>query len=127
MGQERKQIKIGIKVMIGVVIVALIAIISFILIRTNTEKEVIFSAFYYFPFGSRSMKIYADGEVYDDLEIEDPMHEPNFKYLKTLDEPKLKELKEYIANDTEDIGTYVMRLVYCTDEFGDAGQYPKCD
>ena len=36
-----------------------------------SSKELLYGTIYYFTLGSRRVQIYEDGEVYDDLEIEE--------------------------------------------------------
>lgn len=39
------------------------------------SKSILYETTYFFAFGTRSVKIYKDGNVYDDLEIEEPNHD----------------------------------------------------
>lgn len=58
------------------------------------DENVIYSTVYYFALGSRSVKIYDNGDVYDDIEIEDPSHVPNYEYVKTLNSNQIERFKE---------------------------------
>ena len=64
--------------------------------------------------GSRRLKIYQNGDVYDDLEIEEPNHKVNYKKIKTLNSTQIEELKFKIENeiDREKLENYVKLLVY---------------
>ncbi len=76
-------------------------------------------------FGSRRTIIYTNGDVYDDLEIENPNHEPNYKYLKTLNKDELNDLKSKINSESnsEIIEDYIIQLVYGVEEFDNMGGY----
>ncbi len=76
-------------------------------------------------FGSRNTRIYINGDVYDDLEIENPNHEPNYKYLKTLNEAELNDLKSKISSESDSkiIQEYIIQLVYGVKEFDNFGNY----
>ena len=75
-------------------------------------------------FGSRRTIIYTNGDVYDDLEIENPNHEPNYKYLKTLNKDELNDLKYKInSSDGYDMEDYELQLVYGVEEFDNMGGY----
>ena len=66
---------------IFIFVLCLICAIVFVNSKRNreTNKELLYSTIYYFGLGSRSIRIYANGDVYDDLEIEDPNHEPDLR------------------------------------------------
>ena len=76
-------------------------------------------------FGSRGIRIYTNGDVYDDLEIEDPNHEPNYNYLKTLNKDELNDLKSKINSESnnEILQEYIIQLVYGVREFDNFGNY----
>ncbi len=76
-------------------------------------------------FGSRNTRIYTNGDVYDDLEIEDPNHEPNYKYLKTLNKVELNDLKSKLNSESYSkiIQEYIIQLVYGVKEFDNFGNY----
>ncbi len=113
-----------------VAVLLIVAIVAGVLImRKNNHfgEESIYSNCYYFGMGSRCVEIYANGDVYDDVEIEDPRHQANFQFVKTLNASKLAALKSRLEQTKDGLSEYVMELVYCTDEFGALGQYPQCD
>lgn len=110
------------------IIILVIAIVSAVYMKNNnnvSDENLLYSTTYYFEFGSRSTKIYANGDVYDDLEIEDPNHEPSFKYLKTLSKKELNNLKSKINNesDNEIIEDYIIQLIYGVKKFDNLGGY----
>ena len=76
-------------------------------------------------FGSRGIRIYTNGDVYDDLEIENPNHEPNYNYLKTLNKDELNDLKSKINSESnnEILQEYIIQLVYGVREFDNFGNY----
>lgn len=91
----------------------------------NSKGEIIYSTTYYFGFGSRSIKIYENGDVYDDIEIEETNHKPNYEYLKTLSKEDIDNLINKLKNDSnsESIEYYVIQLVYGVNEFDNFGNY----
>ena len=76
-------------------------------------------------FGSRGIRIYTNGDVYDDLEVENPNHEPNYDYLKTLNKDELNDLKSKINSESnnEILQEYIIQLVYGVREFDNFGNY----
>ncbi len=92
--------------------------------NSNSKKE-IFYGIYYFALGSRRVKIYDDGTVYEDVEIENPRHVENYIYLKSLSNNELKSLKNQLdrTNDKEELKRFVIQLVYGVKEFGNRGEY----
>ena len=94
-------------------------------VKSLHSKELLYSATYYFTFGSRSVRIYNNGEVYDDLEIEDPNHKTDYKYVKTLTKEQVHELKdkENRGVSKEEISNYVIELIYGVKEFDNRGEY----
>ena len=107
-------------------IIMLVAILGYvIMVVINSKGEVIYSTTYYFGFGSSSIKIYENGDVYDDVEIEEPNHKPNYEYLKTLPKEDIDDLINKLKNDSnsESIEDYVIQLVYGVNEFDDFGNY----
>ena len=91
----------------------------------NSKGEILYSTTYYFEFGSRRIKIYENGAVYDDIEIEYPNHKPDYKYLRTLTKDDVDNLAYRLKNDAnnESIKEYVIQLVYGVNEFDDFGNY----
>ena len=124
---EKKSIKIKLISISIFIIILVIAIVSAVYMKNNnnTSDEILYSTTYYFEFGSRSTRIYINGDVYDDLEIENPNHEPSFKYLKTLSKDELDNLKSKINNesDNEIIKDYIIQLVYSVKKFDNFGRY----
>ena len=89
------------------------------------SKELIYSTAYGFAFGSRRVQIYDNGEVYDDLEIEEPNHRIDYKYVKTLTREQIYELKEKENGGAseEELSNFVIELVYGVKKFDDMGGY----
>lgn len=94
---------------------------------TSEEEKILYATLYSFGFGSRSVKIYENGDVYDDLEIEDPNpnHIPNYKFVKTLTREQVNRLKEKIENnvDYSELDEFVIKEVYGVEKFDDFGNY----
>lgn len=78
------------------------------------SREVLYSTIHYFSMGSRGIKIYKNGDVFEDIEIEEPNHKPEYKYLKTLNIEEMKNLEDILENDgdSENIKNSVLKLVY---------------
>ena len=73
--------------------------------------------------GSRGVKIYRNGDVYDDLEIEEPNHKPNYKFVKTLSSEEIEVILNLLENDSNnEINDYVIKLVYGVEEFDNFGR-----
>jgi len=112
---------------IFIFVICLICCIMLLSLKRNkeTNEEILYSTTYYFGFGSRRTRIYTNGDVYDDLEIENPNHKPNYKYLKTLTENEMNDLTYRLENepDSEAIEDYIIELVYDVKEFDNYGNY----
>lgn len=110
-----------------ILLVCLICGIFFMSQKTRKEpnEEPLYSTTYGFAFGSRRTRIYSNGEVYDDLEIENPNHVPNYTYLKTLSSRELNDLENFLNSETDDekLSDYVIELVYGVKKFDDMGNY----
>ena len=52
--------------------------------------------------GSEQVRIYENGLVETDLEIENPNHKPNFEKIKILSDKELETLIDMIAKDMEE-------------------------
>ena len=109
---------------VGIIIFAIISIYVIMSI-VNSKGEILYSTTYSFGFGSRRIKIYENGAVYGDTEIEDPNHKPNYEYKKTLTKEDVDNLAYRLKNDanSESIKEYVIQLVYGVNEFDDFGNY----
>lgn len=107
-----------------IVIIILIAILAYVVI-VNSKGEILYSTTYYFEFGSRSTKIYENGDVYDNLEIENPNHNSDYEYLKTLTKDEINDLENKLKDESnsELMQDYVMQLVYGVTEFDDYGNF----
>ena len=91
----------------------------------KSEGNEIYSTTYFFELGSRRVKIYNNGNVYDDLEIEEPNHRANYKFLKRLSKVQVDNLKNKIKNtlNNVELEEYVIQLVYGVKEFDNSGNY----
>lgn len=123
----KKSIKLSLMI-VGIIIFAIALIYVILLVKSkNVEKskEILYSTTYYFGFGSRSIKIYENGDVYDDFEIENPNHTPNYKYLKTLTKTEINNLVNRVKNESnsKSVEDYVIELVYGVREFDNFGGY----
>lgn len=94
-------------------------------LESINKTDILYTTTYYFGLGSRSVKVYIDGKVYDDLELENPNHNENYKYLKTLSEEELNNLSDKIKNtdNVESLKEYVIELIYGVKEFDNSGNY----
>ena len=116
-------------IVVGIFIFVLCLICSMVIINSKnnkeTNEEILYSTTYYFGFGSRRIRIYTNGDIYDDLEIENPNHKPDYKYLKTLTKNEINDLKYKIENEpnSEAIKDYIIELVYGVKEFDNFGNY----
>lgn len=123
-----KKIKIILSV-IGIFVLCLTCCTIF-LNSTNKEKtntDILYETTYSFGFGSRSTRVYTNGDVFDDLEIENPKHKPDYKYVKTLTADEIADLMYLLDNKTDDevIKRHIIELVYGVSEFDDFGNYDK--
>lgn len=114
---------------IGCILIIVIFIIGIFYIVSNKNnsiltEDVLYSTRYCFGMGSRGVKIYRNGDVYDDLEIEEPNHKPNYKFVKTLSSEELEVIVNLLENDSnnKEINDYVIKLVYGVEEFDSFGR-----
>ena len=123
----KKSIKLPLMI-VGIIVFVVTLICVILLVNPKNvgeDKEILYSTTYYFGFGSRNTRIYANGDVYDDLEIENPNHTPNYKYLKTLTKDEIDNLVNRLKNEhnSKSIEDYVIELVYGVKEFDNFGRY----
>ena len=87
--------------------------------NTTIEEKIIYNTTYYFGFGSRKVKINENGDVFEDLEIQDPNHEVNYKFVKTLNEEQLESLKSKLesTSNKNELDEFVIELVYGVKQF----------
>ena len=113
---------------IGCILIIVIFIIGIFYIVSNRNnsiftEDILYSTRYYFGMGSRGVKIYRNGDVYDDLEIEEPNHKPNYKFVKTLSSEEIEVILNLLENDSNnEINDYVIKLVYGVEEFDNFGR-----
>lgn len=119
----KKRIKVICLILIIVVLI-LGAIICFNK-KDNNEKQEIYNTVYYFDLGSRKVKIYDNGDVYEDLEIEDPDHKEDYQFVKTLSKEQLDNINKKLNDNSssEIIDSYIIKEVYGVNKFGSRGQY----
>lgn len=93
--------------------------------NTTIEEKTIYNTTYYFGFGSRRVKINENGDVFDDLEIEDPNHKVDYKYVKTLSQEQLNSLKSKLqsTSNKSELDEFVIELVYGVKQFDNFGRY----
>ena len=86
---------------------------------TNTESNLLYSATYTFDMGSVKLKVYVDGKVYEDLEIEDSNHKENYELVKTLTGFDVEKINELLKNKG-DVDAFIKEKVYGTTELNAA-------
>ena len=62
--------------------------------------------------GSVTLKIYNNGNVYEDKEIEETYHKPNFKKIKKLSKSEMEDLKQNLNKSGDDLKKYITELIY---------------
>ena len=62
--------------------------------------------------GSLTLKIYNNGDVYEDKEIEEPYHKPNFKKIKKLSKSEMEDLKQNLNKSGDELKKYICDLIY---------------
>lgn len=116
-----KKILIAKKRILGCVIILVIIVISIFVVR-DTNSEIVYSNTIYFAFGSIRLKIYDNGIVEEDKEIEDPNHTPDFKQIKKLTNLELNELKTELEKlDKKELDKFVNKLIYGKETPGNMG------
>ena len=90
-----------------------------------SKKQEIYNTTYGFAFGSRRVKVYDNGDVYDDLEVEDPNHEEKYTFVVKLSKEDLKFIKERINDESkkDEIDKFIIKTVYGVARFGNMGEY----
>lgn len=93
--------------------------------NTIIEEKTIYNTTYYFAFGSRRVKINENGDVFDDLEIEDPNHKVDYKFVKTLSQEQLNSLKSKLqsTSNKSELDEFVIELVYGVKQFDNFDKY----
>lgn len=102
------------KVIIIMSILMLLLILIVVYVNLKNPNEIIFSKTYYYAFGSEKIRIYEDGTVETDKEVEDPNHKTNFKKIKKLTAKEIKELKSTLEQNlsADDLKTYINELIH---------------
>lgn len=94
-------------------LICLILIGGSVFLLNLFKNEVVYSNTFYFDMGSHKIKIYSNGDVYDDLEIENQNHKPNYKKIKTLTNDEMMELKSKIKNNSDsNLDDYIKKIIY---------------
>ena len=76
----------------------------------------------YFDFGSIRIRIYDNGIVEEDKEIENPNHKSNFKEIKKLTKEEVNELKSKLEElDRTQLEKFVNKLIYGKEIPGNMG------
>lgn len=98
---------------IGLIILTII-MVSFICLKSFNNGKVIYNNTFYYAMGSEKVKIYENGVVETDKEIEEPNHKTNFKKIKTLTNKEIEELKEKVKENLEDeeMQKYINDLIH---------------
>ena len=93
--------------------------------NTAVEEKTLYNTIYYFESGSRRVKINENGDVFDDIEVEEPNHIVNYKFLKTLSEEQLNSLKSKLQSTSNkgELDEFVIELVYGVKQFDKFGRY----
>lgn len=81
---------------------------------SQNAKKIIYSTSSDYSMGTIRVQVYDNGEVYEDVEMEEPDHKIEYKYLKTLSEQELADLKAKIAEngDENKLTNYALDLIY---------------
>ncbi len=103
-------------------IIAIAAVITVLIVTHNSHspsepKEtstLFYETRYYDQFGSRGVRIYGNGEVFEDIESENPNHKPDYKYVKTLTDEQIEDLTVKKSGELTDdeYEKYVKKIVY---------------
>ena len=89
------------------IIITIIAILAF-----YRSYSIIFQQTFYYSMGSLTLKIYNNGDVYEDKEIEEPYHKPNFKKIKKLSKSEMEDLKQNLNKSGDELKKYISGLIY---------------
>ena len=71
------------------------------------KGNVIYTTSGFHSMGSYRVKVYENGEVYDDIEIEDPKHVIKYKYVRTLTNEEIEELKSFTGDESK-----ALKIIY---------------
>lgn len=100
----------------GIVLFIVIAVVIGVVLNNRNNKE-IYSKRFDFDKGSCGIKIYDNGDVFQDLEVEDPNHKENYKKIRTLSKNKIKEIKNKLKNkDKNELDNYIKKVIYGSTE-----------
>lgn len=103
---------------------AVLSVIIVIYLYNNNKKnnEIIYDNTIYFSLGSIKVRIYDNGIVEEDREIESPNHKSDFKEIKKLTKEEVNELKSKLEElDEEQLDRFVNKLIYGEETPGTKG------
>lgn len=106
---KKKKIKV-----IALILFCVLLLITIIVLSIYNKGDIIFSKTFYYDLGSITLKIYENGNVYEDREIEEPNHKPKYKKIKELNKSEILKLKQYLeeAKNDNDLKKYINKLIY---------------
>ena len=94
------------------IIIIIIAILAF-----YRSHSIIFQQTFYYSIGSLTLIIYNNGDVYEDKEIEEPYHKPNFNKIKKLSKSEMEDLKENLDKSGDELKRYISGLIYVDENY----------
>lgn len=97
--ERSSDMKKSLKIILIILLIILLAIITIFLLQNN---KIIYSNTSYYDMGSITIRIYENGKVEEDREIEEPNHTPNFKKIKKLDKMEIIQLKSKIEEEKDE-------------------------
>ncbi len=65
----------------------------------NDDLNVIYTRTYLLDMGSIKVKIFNNGEVFQDIEIEEPNHKIDYKYYRSLNEDEINEIMQNVNDE----------------------------
>ncbi len=94
------------KILMLCIVLIIVSIVGCYILLKGSKEEIYYN-YYGFDMGRIQIKVYENGIVEEDVEIEDPRHSENYKYLKTLSKNELDEIKNNIDNKN-----CIYRIIY---------------
>ena len=77
--------------------------IIIVILAFYRSQSIIFQQTFYYSIGSLTLKIYNNGDVYEDKEIEEPYHKLNFKKIKRLSKSEMEDLKQNLNKSGDEL------------------------
>ena len=93
----------------------------------NKEPQIIYQNTIYFAFGNIRIRIYDNGDVMEDKEIEDPNHMVKYEKIMVLDDKQVKQIQEKINNGGDEkearkeLEKFINLIVYGKETPGNMG------